>query len=269
MEGRLDLLLSWREKIGSFLSFAESYGLASQSELDVVSNPQLMNDASKRREVVIARAKKDKQLREEMAAAVFRRDQRRRARGEGEEEDDDEDEDDRLIALTWAKYMVVKALDALRVLDQEADMLQQIAKMARDNPKELDDARMARRAFQEDFSTKVREALASLPPVANDRDRRREIQEAVFRPGHRLPTVTIEEFAQQEVEQAMERDRKSKEAQAQKAQVDSEDEAEIDKKTYKARQWDEFRDNNPKGAGNTGVPTKRHNPNEWFYRGEI
>jgi hypothetical protein len=51
----------------------------------------------------------------------------------------------------------------------------------------------------------------------------------------------------------MERDRKSKAAAAKAAaeKLDSDDEREIDRKTYKAREWDKFTDDNAKGSGNT------------------
>lgn len=72
---------------------------------------------------------------------------------------------------------------------------------------------------------------------------------AVFRPGHSLPTMSIDEYLAEERRQGniLEggTDRPPVPA------VDDDDAEAVDRETYKARQWDDFKDENPRGAGNT------------------
>ncbi|PNY29943.1 Uncharacterized protein TCAP_00144 [Tolypocladium capitatum] len=70
----------------------------------------------------------------------------------------------------------------------------------------------------------------------------------VFRPGHNLPTMSIDEYLEEErrrggiLEGGTDPPKKV---------VDDEDMDAVDRETYKAREWDDFKDENPKGSGNT------------------
>lgn len=79
---------------------------------------------------------------------------------------------------------------------------------------------------------------------------RQEIQKGVFRPGHNLPTMSIDEYL------AEERRRGGiieggGEASGRQATPDEDNYEKGDAETMKAREWDEFVEANPKGAGNT------------------
>ena len=76
---------------------------------------------------------------------------------------------------------------------------------------------------------------------------RDEIARGVFRSGHNLPTMSIEEYLEEEKRQG----NILKGGVEEKTVVDEDDIDAVDRETYKARQWDEFTDHNPKGAGNT------------------
>lgn len=89
---------------------------------------------------------------------------------------------------------------------------------------------------------------------------RREIIKAnVFRPDHRLPTMSLEEFADKERAEAEERGRREAEAEAGKPvsyktlleQGREDEEDEVDRSTLKDRKWDDWKDNISKGVGNT------------------
>jgi hypothetical protein len=75
---------------------------------------------------------------------------------------------------------------------------------------------------------------------------REDVRSRVFKPGHALPSMSLDEFARMEYQQMMERS--SKPSQPQK----NEDE-DSDEKIYKLREWDEFCENNPRGWGNRNV----------------
>lgn len=81
-------------------------------------------------------------------------------------------------------------------------------------------------------------------------NKREEFQKGVFRPGHNLPTMSIEEYLEEEkrrggiIEGGGEQSMRQPEP--------DEDNMELaDQEIMKARAWDEYKEANPKGAGNT------------------
>ena len=82
--------------------------------------------------------------------------------------------------------------------------------------------------------------------------KREALQKQVFRPGHNLPTMTIEEYLDLEIARGnvlsggtyVYRNLIHREPQTTQIDEDSEE------ATYKARQWDAFKDDNPAGWGN-------------------
>jgi hypothetical protein len=75
------------------------------------------------------------------------------------------------------------------------------------------------------------------------------IREQVFR-NPNMPTLTLDEFADREMARMKEDEEKQKEYQLNKSDSDSENDDVSNKKTYKAREWDDWKDENPKGSGN-------------------
>mmetsp|Transcript_41691 Transcript_41691/g.130604 ORF Transcript_41691/g.130604 Transcript_41691/m.130604 type:complete len:360 (-) Transcript_41691:101-1180(-) len=90
-------------------------------------------------------------------------------------------------------------------------------------------------------------------------ERRETVKANVFRPYHNLPTMSLEEFAQQEMEDAMRREAASKAAEEnpgprrmdQLERDGDEDDAELaEQAAYKDRAWDDWKDDHPRGMGN-------------------
>ncbi|KAI9742679.1 MAG: hypothetical protein M1818_003820 [Claussenomyces sp. TS43310] len=79
---------------------------------------------------------------------------------------------------------------------------------------------------------------------------RQRIQDGVFRPDHNLPTMTIDEYLEEErarggiIEGGGE-------ASGLAPEPDEDNHSKSDAETMKARQWDEYVEANPKGSGNT------------------
>ena len=79
-------------------------------------------------------------------------------------------------------------------------------------------------------------------------DSRQRLQNGVFRPSHNLPTMTIDEYLEEEkrrggiIEGGGEQPAR---------EVDEDDLELADKETLRAREWDEFKEENPRGSGNT------------------
>lgn len=91
--------------------------------------------------------------------------------------------------------------------------------------------------------------------------KRDEIRSKVFRPGWSQPTMTLEEFGEREYKQAMEREERQKHAEANRkneprkyeelVRDGMEDDAElVEASTNLDREWDDWKDENPRGSGN-------------------
>ena len=81
-------------------------------------------------------------------------------------------------------------------------------------------------------------------------DKRAQMRQGVFRPGHNLPTMTIDEYLEEEQRRGGIIDGGGN-ANAPQQELDEDDIRLVDEATMKARDWDEFVEANPKGAGNT------------------
>ena len=79
--------------------------------------------------------------------------------------------------------------------------------------------------------------------------RREQLRQQVFRPGHNLPTMTLEQLAQQEMQEAQQREERSAAAQATRVMSLKEveetgkedDDGAYDDATLKARNWDDWK----------------------------
>ncbi|KAL7627846.1 Type 2A phosphatase-associated protein 42 [Parahypoxylon ruwenzoriense] len=79
---------------------------------------------------------------------------------------------------------------------------------------------------------------------------RQELQRGVFRPGHNLPTMTIDEYLEEERRRGNIIEGGG-EASMRQPEPDEDDMEKADAETMKAREWDEFKEANPRGSGNT------------------
>ncbi|OAQ63178.1 TOR signaling pathway regulator (TapA) [Pochonia chlamydosporia 170] len=77
---------------------------------------------------------------------------------------------------------------------------------------------------------------------------RADLARGVFRPGHNLPTMSIDEYLAEEKRRGNILEGGTDPP---KMEVDEDDMDAVDRETYKAREWDDFKDENRRGAGNT------------------
>lgn len=79
-------------------------------------------------------------------------------------------------------------------------------------------------------------------------DNRQKLRNGVFKPGHNLPTMTIDEYLDEERRRGgfIEREQSGR-----TAEVDEDDHEKADQETMKAREWDEYTESHAKGSGNT------------------
>jgi immunoglobulin-binding protein 1 len=81
-------------------------------------------------------------------------------------------------------------------------------------------------------------------------DRRTQLLAGVFKPGHNLPTMSIDEYLEEEKRRGGVIEGGGEKS-GQAPEPDEDDIEKADAETMKAREWDEFTEANPKGSGNT------------------
>ncbi|KAG6619275.1 tor signaling pathway regulator [Phytophthora cinnamomi] len=169
-----------------------------------------------------------------------------------DEDDDDVEDLEREQLMTFIQLSVLKCMEEQASINQEKDMLETMLKMNASSEK------------QDLFS----EAHRPPPPpqgqgievtrINPQMEMRREtIRSGVFKPGHRLPTMSLEEYADRELADAQERQKREQEAPQGPRRYDQlvedgdeDDEALVEEATYKDRSWDDWKDANEKGIGN-------------------
>ncbi len=82
-------------------------------------------------------------------------------------------------------------------------------------------------------------------------DLRTQYKQQVFKPGHNLPTKTLEELAEEEYADAMHRHEKEQEAERLAAEEDPESEEVLERERKKVSEMDDWKDYVPKGRGIT------------------
>lgn len=80
--------------------------------------------------------------------------------------------------------------------------------------------------------------------------KRQEFRDGVFRPDHSLPTMSIDEYLEEERRRGGMIEGGGPQSEV-RPQVDEDDMDAADRETMKAREWDEYVEANPKGSGNT------------------
>lgn len=85
--------------------------------------------------------------------------------------------------------------------------------------------------------------------ILGDRTDRQARMKGVFRPGHNLPTMTIDEYLEEEKRRGGIISGGTTDGV--RPEVDEDDDDAADRDTMKKREWDNFTEANPRGAGNT------------------
>lgn len=228
-------------------------------------------------------------LRARKQEAVARRQRRRKQNGTTDDGEGDDEEQDleaagideslaRELHLAEIALAIHTTFPSLEALNREAEML---AHVGVEGPPHgiADEARMRRREGEEaaaarrdgsgsSYSERLDPPLGGLQrpfagsggPLLSKEGKplqpftivgtRAEIAKGVFRPGHNLPTMTIDEYLEEERRRGGIIEGGGEKSGAQQ-EVDEDDMERADAETYKQRAWDEFVESNPKGAGNT------------------
>ncbi|OAA47760.1 TAP42-like protein [Metarhizium rileyi] len=201
-------------------------------------------DMASRRDARIASSKADRALRDKLALL-------RGVRGYAERDD----EAVREVYLADVACGIHQALQGLDGLNRETEMLA----MA---PEPEPEPSHARREVEDDPTLRLDRPFGSNVsaggPLLSRQGRplqpftlvgsRADLARGVFRPGHNLPTMSIDEYLAEERRRGNILEGGTDPP---KMEVDEDDMEAVDRETYKAREWDDFKDDNRRGAGNT------------------
>lgn len=161
----------------------------------------------------------------------------------------------REVYLDQINMLIIKTLNHLQMLDMESKVLKnrpKIVEQSRDEWNASQDDRIQGMQKDNGFTTR----LETLPQnvgisklVSNGRVlqpftlTRKDLKEKVFGTGQVLPSMTVEEYLDYELQNG--KMLKPEEPQPEGRDTDDEDEE------LRKREWDNWKDDNPKGIGNT------------------
>lgn len=264
---RLPLLRRARAGYDTFLSLVDGYGLVTgpyarlldryRDEPDSFSVTPPGSDMAARRDAKMAAFRAEKELRTKLE--TLRREPHYLESGGG---DEDLVRQAHLAHVAWRVHTTFDAVDSL---NRELDILKNIpAEPVRPQQPAEGDARGRSREGEGDLRLDQvpRQSIGNPGPLlsrqgkplqpftllgSNPQGSRADMARAVFRPGHNLPTMSIDEYLEEEKR----RGNVLQGGVEPKTVIDEDDMDVVDRETYKAREWDEFKDNNAKGAGNT------------------
>lgn len=231
-----------RSSLSKFFNRMDALHLLSEADrdaaLDDTPNPVL--SPAERREQKIARFRAEKEAEKKLITL------RGRLRTHGE--DDDGEEAEREAGLVVLRSAVRRGLDMLSGLQQEMEIL---SFAVRQIERGVDPREKAERERPKGPP----QGMGGLPPTFRIVDEREKAREKVFRPSHSLPTYTIEEWGEMEMQRAIkaEKEKKEKEivAARRKEEEDSDGEEAVERERLEKSRWDDWADEHNKGSGNT------------------
>ncbi|KAA1079563.1 hypothetical protein PGT21_016097 [Puccinia graminis f. sp. tritici] len=282
-----------KDHFKSFSRQIEAYEIIPREQIERFKGPlSAIQSASMRRESKINQYKLEKQLKQQLDELRERKRAAQRSRlyssgrskedynsrverANGSDDDDDENESEsRSTHLTWLKFLYLKAHQELDSIEAELEILGQAAQMndlpSKKVQREEDDLswRVERLSTSTDGplvspSGKVLRPFTILPSrssASSASTNRIKLRAEVFRPDWTLPTMTIDDYLDEQ--RAMGNflsgggpDQASQETPSQRAQIDAEEdnlkgELKAEELRKKAVEWNEFTDSHRKGEGN-------------------
>lgn len=254
-----------RQSYEKFLHLLDNYSILSASDSKLFEqfneDPSGFstiptNDPDARRNAKIANFKTEKELKQKLA---FMRQSPRYL------EDGGDEEAVRELHLANVAFCVHMTFQGLEGINREMEVLAQapISLMPQTTTVEEDERRRRGLVDSGDYSERLDtplQQLRSTGPLLSREGKplrpftltsgRQELQRGVFRPGHNLPTMSIDEYLEEERRQGNIIEGGG-EASMRQPEPDEDNIEKADEETMKARYWDEFTEDNPKGSGNT------------------
>lgn len=237
---RMHNLEKARSCLLEFFSSADNFGLLSKEDHDRYLNDtvEVVRTPTQKRDEKIMRFKAEKEAQRKLSQ-VF---ERRKTHGDADEEHWRE------ATLTIVESAIRKGLDEMEAIGQEIEILRFAL---RERGKGRDPREKARAEMRKAPAT----VIPGMPSTFKIVSKKEEIRQGVFRPSHSLPTYTVEEWGEIELANAVKKEKEGREAEVvrarQAAEEDSDGDEVADRETMQKRSWDNWRDENNKGSGNT------------------
>ncbi|PIA19122.1 TAP42-like protein [Coemansia reversa NRRL 1564] len=238
----------------------QQLSLATASTTDETNNRTAQKNPGQNRMQKIERFKQLRAMQQEISEL-----ETRLAGDSDDGEVEDMEEVEREYAVKLLVLKIHQVTDDMEMLEKEIEMAKQMEMMRRadsdsrrpdgdsESKKDSNEWRLDSRSYQSDprdarpmFNNKGQPTRPFV--LTNERQR---IKDGVFRPGWALPTMTVDEYLQQEQERGNIISGGGKDPEP-KAEIDDNDHDALDAEVIKQREWDDFRDDNPKGWGNRG-----------------
>ena len=220
------------------------------------------------RDAKIARFKAKQQMKKDMDRLRALRERRQRCGVSAEEEMDGFDDEglERNLQLQDLNLQKADALEQWAQTKQELPMIEMMVERGQDSQQMQRHAGKEGAVSDESRSRPLSGKPLEVTRITKDyggqlQIKREEIRSTVFRPGWNQPTMSLEELGEREYQAAIERDARQKEAEADQKNEPRkyedllrdglEDNLElVDASAKLDRDWDDFKDANPRGSGN-------------------
>ncbi|KAL4802296.1 TAP42-like protein [Aspergillus unguis] len=244
-----------------YIARLEDYELLSSKDKKLherlVANPSTFSlsqtkDPTTQRETKIARFKEEKELKQRLDYYT-----------ENQKKLQSDDDDVRQLYLAEINLYTHQSFQSLDLLSRELSVISMMVNKPPQPDTSEEDARGRDKRSNESYSERLDPPISELlgrgkagPILSKDGkpmqpftllDRRTQVRDGVFRSGHNLPTMTIDEYLEEEKR----RGNILKGGEPEPVEVDEDDLDKADEETMKARQWDEYKEANPRGSGNT------------------
>eukprot|EP00761_Pharyngomonas_kirbyi_P010608 gb/GECH01010628.1/.p1 GENE.gb/GECH01010628.1/~~gb/GECH01010628.1/.p1 ORF type:complete len:372 (+),score=126.11 gb/GECH01010628.1/:1-1116(+) len=269
---RLHHLKQSKAQFHSFLNTCEQYEVVDKTDLNILSREGPVTPEIKRAER-IERYKREKYLSSCLADFA---EQKEKLIGGHEEEDVDSrfEEIERNHSIYNIKLHCRRAVDQLNTINQEIELLEYAQNRSSEELQSQNTTSRQPSSSSSSSSSSWRIDRHQMPPgmdvvdvapgmqrivntssASNATDSnqqafdRQQMREQVFM--HRNPpTQSLDSYAQEEMQRLQEAQQREAEQAAAEQEIDPDDEEETDRQTYRSRDWDNWKDANPRGAGN-------------------
>ncbi|KAJ4985843.1 tor signaling pathway regulator [Stagonosporopsis vannaccii] len=261
ISARKEQILQARARYELFLKLLDSYDMLSKGDVKLFEsyNEDKQNfstvstkDAAARRDVKIARFREEKGLKQKLEYL--------RQNPKLAEQDDQIVRD---LNLTSIAFMVHQTFQSLESLAQELHIISLAPPTPpagqHTRPQDGREDGRSKDSYSERLDGQVGGLKYSGPILSSDGkpmrpftllDTRQTLKKNVFRPDHSLPTMTIDEYLEEEKRRGGIIEGGGPQSEV-RPEPNEDDFDAADAETMKARAWDEYVEENPKGSGNT------------------
>lgn len=211
-------------------------------------------DAVARRDAKIKRFKEEKELKNKLEYL--------RQNPSALSNDDEAMRELQLANIRYAVHMTFQSLEGIALELQMLDFIPppMPAQYAQNGQSDSRQRQARDDGYSERLDSRVRSLTDKTGPILDRNgkplrpftllDQRQTLRDGVFRPDHSLPTMSIDEYLEEERRRGGMIDGGGPQSEI-RPEPDEDDYEKADAETMKARAWDEYKEANPKGSGNT------------------